>query len=234
MRLEERPVAEAAGTILMHNIADPDGKRAMKKGTRLNEEHLARLAAAGHQTVPVAVLEADDAHEDEAAVALASALLREHLEAAPPDGGRVNLRAQVDGLLEIDAERLFDVNMIPGITIATRRQHTVVGPNQDTDNIATIKIIPFAVPRRDLNRAITLAGGGRGIIELRPFAPGRRAAMLFVGESAVHGKLHNEYQAPTETRLKRLGAELSALEDVVQDEAAIAEAAARLATNAVF
>jgi molybdopterin biosynthesis enzyme len=231
MRLEERATAEAIGTILMHNLSDPEGRRVLKKGTRLTAEHVARLTEAGRLTVPVAVLEADDAHEDEAAVVLANALLRQHLEAAAPDGGRVNLRAQVDGLLEVDEKRLLELNMIPGITLATRRQHSVVGPNQDTDNIATIKIIPFAVPRRDLQRAVALAARQPGILELRPFSPGRRVSMLFVGEPAVHGKLHKEYQAPTETRLARLGAELVRTEDVVQEESAIAEAAARLASN---
>lgn len=231
MKLEDRPVAEAVGMILMHNVADPDGKRVLKKGTRLTLDHVARLQAAGRQSVPVAVLEAGDAHEDEAAVVVANALVRGQVEATSPDGGRVNLRAKVDGLLEIDAERLLELNMIPGITVATRRQHTVVGPNQETDNVATIKIIPFAVPRRDLDRAVALAGADPGIIELRPFQPGRRVAMLFVGEPAVQGKLRSEYLGPTQTRLARLGAELVATEDVVQEEPAIAQAAARLAAS---
>ena len=48
----------------------------------------------------------------------------------------------MDGLLEVDADRLLELNMIPGIGLGTRRQHAVVGPNQETDNIATLKIIP--------------------------------------------------------------------------------------------
>ena len=60
MRLEERVVPEAGGTILVHNVADADGRRVLKKGTRLAEEHLTRLAELGHARVMVAVLEAGD------------------------------------------------------------------------------------------------------------------------------------------------------------------------------
>jgi hypothetical protein len=228
MRLEERAIADAEGTILLHNMADADGRRILKKGIRLDGEHLAQLARLGRTAVPVAVLEADDVHEDEAALALAEALQTGALSCSRPLGGRVNLRARVDGLLAIDAGRLFELNMLPGITLATRRQHTVAGPNQETDNVGTLKIIPFAVPRRHLDHALELAQARPGIVEVRPFHPDRRVTLLLVGESAVHDKLRDSFEPPTRTRLERLGAELVAVEYVSQEETAIAQAAARL------
>ena len=49
--------------------------------------------------------------------------------------------------------------MLPGFALATRRQHTVVGPNQETDNVGTLKIVPYAVaPSRPGARP----GTGRG------------------------------------------------------------------------
>lgn len=232
MRLEERAINKARGTILLHNVADTDGRRTLKKGTRLTEEHLTQLAEMGRATVEVAVLGADDAHEDEAALALAEAMQTEHLSYTRVTGGRVNLRTAVDGLLKVDAERLVEVNTLPGFAIATRRQHTVVGPNQETDNVATLKIVPYAVARRDLERAIELAGTRPGIVEVRPFQPGRRVAMLFIAEPAAQERTRDEYLPPTQTRLARLGAEVITAEAVDLDETAIAEAAARLAPGA--
>ena len=40
MQLEERSIALAPGTILMHNVAGADGRRVLKKGTLLNEKHV--------------------------------------------------------------------------------------------------------------------------------------------------------------------------------------------------
>jgi molybdenum cofactor cytidylyltransferase len=229
MRFEERAIFDATGTILMHNVADERGTRILKKGILLTKDHVARLTELDRATVPVVVLEADDVHEDEAALALAGVLQTEELFLSRPAGGRVNLRARVDGVLRVDAERLLELNMIPGITLATRRQHEVVGPNQESDSIGTLKIIPYAVRRRDLDRALALAEPRPGLVGVRPLQPGRRAALLLVGEPAVHEKLRDAFLPPTRTRLERLGANLVAVEPVTQEQAAIGVAAARLA-----
>jgi molybdenum cofactor cytidylyltransferase len=232
MQVEERPTERALGTILLHNVADADGRRTLKKGTRLAEQHLAELSEMGRTMVEVAVLDAGDAHEDEAAQALAGALHTEHLSSSRVSGGRVNLRAAVDGLLEVDAERLLAINLLPGFAMATRRQHTAVGPNQETDNVATIKIVPFAVARRDLEHAVALASARPGVIEVRPFPAGQRVAMLFVAEPAAQERTRTEYLPPTQARLARLGAEVTSTEAVDLDEDAIAQAVARLASAA--
>jgi molybdenum cofactor cytidylyltransferase len=231
MRWEERVVSDAAGTLLAHNVADAGGRKVLKKGTRLTEEHLSRLSELGHRKVMVAVLEADDVHEDEAAVALAEALQSDGLRLTRVTGGRVNLVAEVDGLLEVDAERLLELNMLPGITLATVPPRTVIGPRQKTAQVATLKIIPYAVRRRDLERALELARPRPGILEVRPLLQGRRAALLLTGEPSAHDKLHADFVPPTRTRLERLGAALVAVEAVPQEVSAIREAAARLAAD---
>jgi hypothetical protein len=231
MRFEERTISAALGTILMHNVADATGKRTLKKGIRIEEEHLAQLTESGRPTVEVAVLEADDVHEDDAALALAEAMHTPDLFFSNPRGGRTNLRTTVDGLLEVDAERLLAVNVLSGFAVATRRQHTVVGPGQETDNVATLKIVPYAVHHSDLDRALELAGTRPGIVEMRPFEQGRRVALLFVAEPSAQEKTRDQYLSPTQTRLARLRAKIVAVEAVGQDEAAIAAAAARLAAG---
>jgi hypothetical protein len=155
----------------------------------------------------------------------------DELELSPSAGGRVNLRATVDGLLEVDAERLLALNMLPSIALATRRQHMVVGPNQATGNVATMKIVPYAIRCGDLDRALELASARPAMIEVRAFHPRRRAALLLAGEPAVHSKLRDSFEGPTRTRLEGLGAVLAVVEGVEQEEGAIAQAAARLAAD---
>jgi molybdenum cofactor cytidylyltransferase len=229
MRLEERTISDAAGTILVHNLVDADGRRALKKGTRLTPQHLSRLSDLGHSSVLVAVLEDEDVLEDEAALALAGALQRHGLRLTRVTGGRVNLVAELDGLLEVDAGRLLELNLLPGITLATLPHRSVLGPNQGTAQVATLKIIPYAVRRADLERALALAGAQPGILEIRPFPPGGRAALLLTGEASAYEKLRADFVPPTRTRLERLRAELVAVETVPEEAAAISEAAARLA-----
>ncbi|UCC87125.1 MAG: molybdopterin-binding protein [Anaerolineales bacterium] len=232
MRLEERAVSAARGTILAHNVADNEGRRVLKKGTLLKEENVERLAQLGHSKVMVAVLHEDDVLEDEAALALAAALQTDDLRQTRVTGGRVNLAAKVDGLLKVDADRLLELNIIPGITLATVPPGTVVGPRQSTAQVATLKIIPYAVPRDDLERALAVARPRPGIVELRPLPVGRRAALLLTGESAAHEKVYADFVPPTRTRLERLGAALVWIEAVPQEVAAIRQAAKRLAADA--
>jgi hypothetical protein len=230
MKFERRTLGESQGTILLHNIAGADGRRKLKKGILLSRDHIALLTELGRVEVDVAVLETEDVHEDAAALAMAEAMRTDTLYLSRPAGGRVNLRSSVDGLVEVDATRLLVVNMLTGFALATRRQHTVVGPGQDTDNVGTMKIVPYAIPRRDLERAVELASARPGIVEIRPFQPGRQVAMLIIAEAPAREKTRNEYLPPTETRLARLGAKIVATEAVPQDEEDIAEAAARLAS----
>lgn len=232
MELEERVISKAAGSILVHNVADAEGRKVLKKGTRLTAEHLARLTELGHSSVMVAVLEADDVPEDEAALTLAEALRTDQVRLSRVTGGRVNLVAEVDGLLEVDAGRLLELNMLPGITLATVMPGSLVGPNQKTAQVATLKIIPYAVPRRNLERALALTGPRPGIVEVRPLPAGRRVALLLTGEPGAHDKVHADFVPPTRTRLERLGAVLAAVETVPQDVEAICRAAARLAGEA--
>ena len=229
MRLEERAISNAEGTILRHNIADEQGKRVLKKGVLLTPEHLAKLAALGRTSISVAVLEAEDVHEDQAASTLAEAMQRGPLFASRPSGGRVNLRTRADGLLTVNTNQLIELNMLPGIALATRRQYSVVGPGQGSDNVATLKIIPYAILRRHLEQALELAASRPGIVEVQPFQPGRRAALLLVGEPAVQPKLRASFEPPTRTRLERLGALLATVEATTPEETAIAQAVSRLA-----
>jgi molybdopterin biosynthesis enzyme len=231
MRFEKLAVSDAVGSILLRNVADAGGKRVLKKGVVLTAEHADRLAGAGCATVEVAILEESDVHEDEAARLLAEAMRTSQLEVALSTGGRVNLRATADGLLEVDAARLLELNLLPGIALATRRHQMVVGPNQVTDNVATLKIVPYAIHRSDLERALALVSARPGLIEVRAFQPGRRAALLLVGDPAVHGKLRQSFEPPTRTRLEGLGAILAGVEVVEHEEEAIAQAAGRLAES---
>jgi len=89
--------------------------------------------------------------------------------------------------------------------------------------------VPYAVARADLERAVEWAAARPGILEVRPFYPGRRVAMLFVAEPAAQGRTREEYLPPTQARLQRLGAELIATAVVDVDEAAIVQAVASLA-----
>jgi hypothetical protein len=142
--------AEAVGHILRHNLSDVRGRKAFAKGHRIAAVDLPRLQALGVEHIRVAVLEPGDVHEDEAARRLAAAVCGPGVVARPPAASRVNLLAAADGVMRVDIEALLQINDLDGLTIATLPRHALARARK---RVATINIIPFAVPELALARA---------------------------------------------------------------------------------
>ena len=164
----ETPLAEAEGAILAHSIKAAG--LSFKKGRRLSAEDVAALRTAGIESLVAARLEADDIHEDEAAAAIAAAVCGDKLSASAAFTGRCNLIAASRGVLALDRARLDRLNLVDeSVTVATLPPYELVEPKQMA---ATIKIIPFAVPRPVLEACLALAKvGDAPLITLSPLRP---------------------------------------------------------------
>jgi len=166
------PIEDCAGTILVHT--QRFNGEAFKKGRRLSVEDVARLQAAGFARLTVAQLEPDDVPEDRAAAELAAALVAENLRLDPSFTGRANLYARNDGVFVPDAIRVGLINRVSeDITLATLSPYAPVTARQ---MVATVKIIPFAVKRGDLERCIALARE-TATLALSPYRA-RRVALI--------------------------------------------------------
>jgi molybdenum cofactor cytidylyltransferase len=156
-------VADAAGGIVAHAIRQPG--LTLRKGDRLGEPQIALLREAGVDTVTIAKLEPGDIGEDEAALRLAQAVAGNHVRVDKPFTGRANLFAEAAGVLLAEADAIDRINARDErITLATLppMRRVVEG-----EMIATVKIIPFAVPEEALSQAIAAANGFK--IAIAPF-----------------------------------------------------------------
>ncbi len=151
----QTPLEDAIGAILAHGTKHAGGM--FKKGRVLSAEDVAALRAAGHSHVTAARLSPDDVPEDEVARAIASAMCGDGARAQEPFTGRANLHALVAGVLVFDETRLRAINHLhESLTIATLPNFSRVSPRQ---MVATVKVIPFAVPRDVLDKAMAIIGG---------------------------------------------------------------------------
>ena len=218
------PLEEAKGAILAHSLRLPG--RVLKKGTVLDEEAVAALREAGRRDVITARLEAGDVPENEAAERLATTLSAPLVARSRAATGRVNLLAETAGLLVIDAKRINAINAVDeSLTVATLPNHTPVAPRE---MIATIKVIPFAVPGAVLGVAEAVARGGRGpAFAVHPFRPLKVGLVLTelpgIKESVVEGAVE-----ATTARVEALCGTLLPVERVRHEEAPVAEALSRL------
>jgi hypothetical protein len=214
------PVQQAAGKILAHNVARPDGGRLISKGKPLSDDDLAALRSIGRTSVYIAEPEPGDVGEDEAAKRIARAICGDHLLVTRPASGRVNLQADALGVLRVNAIRLDSLNEIPGIAIATRPANSVIRPRQTA---VTVKIIPFALPEGRVQRAELLGTESGPLLELRPL-PVRRVALVFTGSPWSRHSVMEAFEAPLRTRIEDLGSCVSALEFISIEEDDLGEA----------
>ncbi len=105
--------------------------------------------------------------EDIAADRLAQPLVSPLLARTRAATGRVNLTAEVPGLLRVDTAMINRLNTIDeSLTIGTLPDYAVVAPK---DLVATVKIIPFSVPGNVLAVAEALIRQAGSPLALHPF-----------------------------------------------------------------
>jgi molybdenum cofactor cytidylyltransferase len=222
VKFEPVPLSDAEGKILGHNIAGANGQRLLRKGRRLTGADLESLRALGRQSVYVAQLEETDVDENNAARRVAEAICGPGLHIQGASAGRANLLAEAAGLLRVDVERLTQINECDGITLATLMNHSPVHARQI---VATVKIIPYAVPESSLSVVEAIAGGSGPIVRVDAL-PSRSVGMILSGSTSVHQKLVADF-SPLRERIEKLGSSVArtdfvALEDE-SDEAALAD-----------
>jgi molybdenum cofactor cytidylyltransferase len=201
--------------------------RVLAKGTRLDESIVRSLRAAGLAQVVAARLEPEDVAEDAAAARLGGILAGANMEAGPAQNGRVNLFAAASGLLRADRDAIAALNAVnEGITLATLPDAAPVSPG---DLLATIKIIPFAVPRGALLRAVTQAAA-RAPLRLAPFQA-RRVGIVATKVRGLKESVIARAIAVTEARVTALGGSVLGARIVAHEEQAVAAALAGLLTE---
>ncbi len=165
MKFGSMPLDHARGGIMAHS--QRVGETMIRKGARLDDAAIAALRESGRTEVICAILEPGDVPEDIAADRLATPLVSPLIARSRAATGRVNLSAEVPGLLRINTGMIDQLNSIDEtLTIGTLPDYAVVAPK---DLIATIKIIPFSVPGTVLNVAEALARQNGSPLTLYPF-----------------------------------------------------------------
>jgi molybdenum cofactor cytidylyltransferase len=167
MKFGEIPAAEAAGAILAHSVKLAG--RALRKGRVLSADDVAALAEAGLTTIIAARLDAGELGEDEAAASLAHAVAGANVSIANAFTGRANLFAETRGLCIVDRNRLDEFNLVDeAATLATLAPYAPVEKKQ---MVATIKIVPFGVPRTIVERCSTIATADGPLLRVAPLIP---------------------------------------------------------------
>ena len=214
MRLQLRPTAQSEGCIARHNISDAMGHRLVSKGRVITATDVAQLQMHAIDYVHVMELDGDDIDEHRAATLVAVRGSHSGVRIRPPHHGRVDVLADYAGMVRVTDARLADWHAIDGVTIATVAGWSAVTAGQ---RIATIKILPFALPRHHLQTTPAPA------IAVHPFVR-RRVAIIIIGNDAVCTRLQRTHIPPLQARLVPVTATVVATLQCAPDSRAVAVA----------
>ncbi len=191
------PVDEAEDGLLAHNIFDSRGHKRLKKGTVLQHQHLLLLKELGHEHIYIARLEPGDVDENTAAREVSRLVCGAGVTLRKASTGRANLKAARDGVLRIRSQIIDRINEVDeGITIATLRHNTYVKARQ---LVATVKIIPFAVRGKALERVAELLEGQPPVVAVEPLRI-RRIGLLVSSLNNDHDSILQHFLPALQSR----------------------------------
>lgn len=220
------PVAleRAVGAVAAHALKA--NGHVLRKGARVTEEDVSALSKAGVREIVVAELAADDVTEDEAARRIAVALAGAEVRCEAPFTGRCNVFAERAGVLLVDRDAVDALNALDeAVTFATLDEHAAVAADA---MVATVKIIPFALPEALVAKAEELARSRAPLVSVAPFSV-RRVAAISTLLPGLDPKVVDKTISTFERRLAPASAKLVAERRVAHDEAALTRAIRDLA-----
>lgn len=230
------PVAEAVGQTALHDMTEiiPGVSKGptFRHGQKIQAGDLCQLHRMGRYHVYVAGPQADLAnwiHEDEAAQAFAQALAGPGVGfTGPVREGKINLRAERDGLLLVDRERLRQFNLVEGVMCAGRRGCRVIREGQ---LIAGTRAIPLYLPKVNFHRALAVLEAGP-VYEIRPL---RRASVgiLVTGTEVFRGLVQDKFAPIIQAKVEQLGSRVLGVVIAPDDRDAIRQGVTELLAKGI-
>lgn len=107
-----------------------------------------------------------------------------HMAESEVKEGKIELKAEIDGLFRVDVERLNAVNLLDEIMIATRHNNF---PVHAGDKLCGTRVIPLIIQDEKLRRAEALAGD-TPILELLPYKL-KTAGVITTGSEVASGRI---------------------------------------------
>jgi len=212
---------DAIGQVLCHDITQiiPGVKKGpvFQKGHIITPEDVPVLLSVGKEHVYI--WEKDDTrfHENEAARILCEMSRNDYMDASEPSEGKIELTAQVDGLFTLDRQRLYAVNSLGEMMIATRH----AGPVKKGDKLAGMRVIPLVIEKEKMAVARETAGD-TPLLTLTPYRA-LKVGLVTTGSEVYYGRIQDQFTPVIKAKLAEYGAEVTHHVLLPDDHAAVTE-----------
>lgn len=183
---------EAVGHVLCHDLTqiipgEYKGAR-FKKGHIIKEEDIPVLLSMGKENLYIFEMDKNMLHENEAAEILCKISKGINIDSTEPREGKIELKAQIDGLFTLDRERLFEINSIDELMIATREGFT---PVKEGDSIAGMRAIPLVIKKEKLDQAEKIFNN-EPLMNVIPYKL-KSAAVITTGSEVYNKRIEDKF-----------------------------------------
>ena len=195
---------KAVGHILCHDLTQiiPGVKKdaAFRKGHIVKEEDIPVLLSMGKEHLYVWEKEEGMLHENEAAEILYSLCKNDHMHPSEPKEGKIEVIADIDGLLKIDKERLYKVNLLGDMMIATIHGNI---PVTKGTKLAGTRVIPLVIEQEKMEKAKEVVGE-KPLLEILPFVK-KTAVVVTTGSEVFKGRIEDKFGPVVKAKLEEFG-----------------------------
>ena len=177
---------------------------AFKRGHVIRQEDVSRLRDLGKEHIAALDLAAGWLHEDDAAHRLATAASGEGIVLSAPSEGKVNLIASCDGLLKIDVDRLYGINAIADIMMATLHTDQLVKSGRV---VAGTRIIPLTIKDETIQAAEAQCRPNDPVVSIRPVRP-HVVGLITTGSEVYHKRIEDKFGPVIKKKVSSLGSRI--------------------------
>ena len=139
---------DAVGQVLCHDITQiikgVTKDAVFRKGHVITEEDIPVLLSVGKDNVYIWEKGEKKLHENEAAEILREMCQGEYMHPTPVKEGKIELVADIDGLLKVNSDKIKKVNSMGEMMIASRHGNFAV---KKGDKLAGTRIIPLVIEK---------------------------------------------------------------------------------------
>ena len=198
---------EAVGHVLQHDITEIiPGEfkgRAFKKGHIITEEDIPHLLRLGKDHIFVFELGEDKIHENEGAMILGKLGQGENISLGSEiKEGKINFNSSIDGILKVDSEKLFELNMLGEISFATLPNNI---PVKKGELVGGARIIPLVIEKEKMDRAKSLIKDP--ILNVRPYKK-YKVGIITTGNEVFYGRIKDKFGPVILEKLKPYNSEI--------------------------
>jgi len=207
------------GMVLANEVRGRDGRLMLPKGTVLDAAALASLPGAEPTVLHLLDLDPDELHEDDGGLRVANAIAGSGVGISGPAQSRVDLVADLRGVVRVDAGLVCRINEVDGVTVYTMLDWQPVTPETV---IASVKITPIAIREEQIIATERLCQAAeRPALSIAPFQP-KRVAVLTT--DPLDTERLSAFSAAMERKVDWYGSSLVDLRVVNADAADVADA----------